>query len=176
MSDMKGNLSFRLMSLAFVLRDLLSPPQGILAEVGIKPGDQVLDFGCGPGSFTLAAAAMVGAAGKVHALDVSPAAIRQTRARAASKGLTQVETILSDGATGLPPASVDAILLYDTLHDLRQPDAVLAELHRVLKPGGILSVSDHHLKHEQLVSQVAGSGRYALAAKGKKTYIFLSFP
>ena len=172
MSDMKGNLSFRVVSLAFVLRDLLSPPQGILAEVGIKPGDEVLDFGCGPGSFTLAAAAMVGAAGKVYALDVSPAAIRQTRARAASKGLTQVETILSDGATGLPPASVNAILL----HDLRQPDAVLAELHRVLKPGGILSVSGHHLKHEQLVSQVAGSGRYALAAKGKKTYTFLSFP
>lgn len=62
------------------------------------------------------------------------------------KKLANVETIHSDCKTGLPDNSVDAVLLYDTFHDLSDPDGVLEELHRVLKPDGILSFSDHHMK------------------------------
>jgi ubiquinone/menaquinone biosynthesis C-methylase UbiE len=78
-----------------------------------------------------------------------------------------VETILSDGATGLPDASIDVALLYDVLHHLARPAEVLAELHRVLKPGGTLSVSDHHLAEDDITSRITGTGLFRLARQGR---------
>ena len=62
-------------------------------------------------------------------------------------------SILSDCDTGLPPASIDVVLLYDILHELENRTEVLKELHRVLKPEGILSVSDHHLEEDEIIIQ-----------------------
>ena len=83
-----------------------------------------------------------------------------------------METICSDCETGLPDESMDMILLYDTLHDLNEPEKVLRELHRVLKSNGILSLSDHHMKENEIVNAVTGRGLFKLLKKGKKTYNF----
>ena len=83
------------------------------------------------------------------------------------------ETISSDCKTGLPDNSVDVVLLYDTFHGLGDPNGVLEELHRVLKPNGILSFSDHHIKEDEIVSKVTNGGLYSLSKKGGKTYSFL---
>jgi len=83
-----------------------------------------------------------------------------------------VETIQSDRATGLPDASVDVVLLYDIFHLLDDPDGVLRELYRVLKPNGTLSISDHHMKEDGIVSGVTSGGLFELTNKGKKTYGF----
>ena len=60
------------MSLIFWLRDKVVPPLQVLNEVGIEPGYSVLDFGCGPGGFTIAAAKLVGTSGEVFAADIHP--------------------------------------------------------------------------------------------------------
>jgi len=73
----------------------------------------------------------------------------------------------------LPNNSVDVILLYDTFHDLSEPDKVLDELHRVLKPNGILSFSDHHMKENSIMSRVTNKGLFKLLKKGEKTYSFV---
>jgi hypothetical protein len=65
------------------------------------------------------------------------------------------------------------VLLYDTYHDLAQPDEVLAELHRALKPGATLSFSDHHMREDAILDAVTRGGLFELASKGKKTYSFL---
>jgi ubiquinone/menaquinone biosynthesis C-methylase UbiE len=83
-----------------------------------------------------------------------------------------VETILSDRKTGLPDNSLDVVLLYDTFHDLSDPNGVLKELHRVLKPKGILSFSDHHMKEDEIVSKITKNGWFKLLKKVKKTYSF----
>ena len=57
------------------------------------------------------------------------------------KASSKRETILSDCETGSPDDSLDVVILYDTLHDLNNPNGMLAELHRVPKPNGVLSVS-----------------------------------
>lgn len=57
---LQSNLDFWLMSWAFRLRDWLHPLAGILHEAGVRPGMTVLDFGCGPGGLSLAAARLVG--------------------------------------------------------------------------------------------------------------------
>jgi ubiquinone/menaquinone biosynthesis C-methylase UbiE len=168
-----SNLDFRFMSLGFKFRDLLLPRGKILKEVGIKPGSYILDYGCGPGSYTIPAAQLAGSAGKVYALDIHPLAVQRVQSAAAKRHLTNIEVILSDCATGLPDASIDVVLLYDTFHNLEEPDEVLAELHRVLKADGILSFNDHHIKEEdEIISRITGNGLFALLRKGEKVYNF----
>jgi ubiquinone/menaquinone biosynthesis C-methylase UbiE len=167
-----STLDFTVMSLGFKIRDLVRPRSLVLKEAAIQPAMKVLDFGCGPGSYTAALARMVGPAGHIYALDVNPAALRVTERLAARRKIENLTAILSDRDTGLPDASVDVALLYDTFHHLSQPETVLKELHRVLKPGGLLSFSDHHLKERQILAGLTRSRLFQLATKGKKTYSF----
>jgi len=166
------NLAFKGMALVFKIRYWLQPRINVLNEVGIEPGYQVLDFGCGPGAYITPLADLVGRSGKIYALDIHPLAIKAVEGIAGRKHLTNVETIHSDGETGLPDNSMDAVLLYDALHVLQKPDEVLAELHRVLKPMGVLSVNDHHLKDDEIVAKVTSGGPFQLARKGERTHGF----
>ncbi len=167
-----NKLHFKMMTFSFKLRDFFSPRRNILKEVGIKLGDHVLDYGCGPGSYILPTAELVGKSGKIYALDMNPLAAQAVQKISSKKGLTNVETITSDCKTGLPSESIDVVLLYDTFHALSDPNSVLKELYRVLKPGGILSLSDHHMNEEEIISKITSSGLFKLSKKGEKVYNF----
>ena len=72
----KSNLGFKLMEkLGMPIRDFFMPPDKMLAEVEIKEGFQILDFGCGPGTFSIKLAEKTGPSGQVHALDILPLAL-----------------------------------------------------------------------------------------------------
>ena len=164
---------YKVMAFTFKVRDFFRPRRNIVKEIGLKPGFQVLDFGCGPGSYIVPVAELVGEPGKIYALDVNPAAIQMVKNLASRKNLKNVETILSDCKTGLPDESVDVVLLYDAFHDLHNPDEVLEELRRVLKPSGVLSFNDHHLKKDEILSGITGKGLFHLhQSKGERTYSF----
>jgi ubiquinone/menaquinone biosynthesis C-methylase UbiE len=177
MNTALSNLRFNGMSLLFTLRDLIRPRKPILEELGIEPGFTVLDYGCGPGGYVGGAAELVGETGTVYALDMHPLAVRRVQELAQKlarrKGLANVKTIHSDCKTGLPGESVDLVLLYDIFHALDEPEAILAELHRVLKRDGVLSVSDHHMKDEAIVSEITGSHLFKLANKARRTSSFV---
>jgi ubiquinone/menaquinone biosynthesis C-methylase UbiE len=163
---------FRFMALGFRIRDLFRPRIDVLREAGIRAGSHVLDYGCGPGGYIPALAELVGPSGKIYALDVNPLAIKMTRRLATRKRVANLEAVVSDRDTGLPDESVDAVLLYDTFHDLSLPDDVLQELHRVLRADGILSFSDHHMEEEGIIAAITGSGLFELARQDKKTHTF----
>jgi ubiquinone/menaquinone biosynthesis C-methylase UbiE len=141
--------------------------------VDIRPGFQVLDYGCGPGAFVPEVAKRVGPSGRVYALDIHPLAIERVKALAQRQQLANVETICSNCQTGLPDDSLDLVLLYDIYHMLSDPDAVLAELHRVLKPGGMLSFSDPHMQETDILAGIARGGLFKLARGDAKTYSFV---
>ena len=168
-----SNFDFQFMSVGYKFRDFFLTRLNILEEVGIKPGFQVLDYGCGPGSYIPPLAELVGESGKVYALDIHPLAIQKVQAITLKKQLANLETILSDCQTGLPDNSLDVVLLYDIFHHLSDSDVVLKELYRVLKPDGILSFSDHHMKENEIVAEVTNSGLFRLSGKGQRTYTFL---
>ncbi|UCE36980.1 MAG: class I SAM-dependent methyltransferase [Thermoplasmata archaeon] len=164
---------FKIMSFLMKFRDLFSPRKNVLSEVGMKPGFHVLDYGCGPGSYVPISSELVGKKGKVYALDIQPLAIKRVTKMALKKNLTNVQTIQSDCKTGLPDNEIDVALLYDIFHLLSEPDKILAEIHRVLKPNGILSVNDHHLEDDEIICGITKQGMFSLKEKGNKTINFL---
>ena len=168
-----GNFHFKFMSFGYRFRDFFLPRRNVLEEIGIKPGFYILDYGCGPGSYSIIAAEMVGTTGKVYALDIHPLAVQRVENIASRKKLGNVVTIRSDCRTGLPDNSVDVVLLYDTFHTLSDPNGISEELHRVLKPNGILSFSDHHMRDEEIMSKVTDRGFFRLPTRGKRTFNFL---
>ena len=168
-----SNSGFSGMTFLFSIRDLLSPRKKVLKEVGIRPGHRVLDFGCGPGGYILPTADLVGDKGRIYALDIHPKALERVEGIARKAGLENVRTIGSSCETGLDDASIDVVLLHDVYHDLKRPYEVLKELHRVLKQDGILSFSDHHVKDEDIIEGVTGSGLFRLSSRGRKTFTFV---
>jgi ubiquinone/menaquinone biosynthesis C-methylase UbiE len=173
MDKPQSNFDFKMMALLFKFRDLFLPRKTVLKEVGMQSGFHVLDYGCGPGSYIVPVRELVGKSGKIYALDITPLAIQMVQKIVSKKQLTNVETIHSECKTGLSDSSVDVVLLYDTFHALRDPNGVLEELHRVLKPDGILSFSDHHMKENEIISKVTIRGLFKLSKKDKTTYSFL---
>ena len=164
---------FRMMAFSMRLRNVFRPRRIVLEEAHILPGFRVLDYGCGPGSYIPDASKRTGEAGKVYALDMHPLSIRQVAAIAKAQHLTNVEIIHSDCQTGLPAESIDVVLLYDVFHTLADPRGVLAELHRVLKPDGHLSFSDHHMKHDDIITGLSRSDLFRLSRQGEHTYCFM---
>lgn len=110
---------------------------GVLDRLGIDQRiEEAVEVGCGYGTFTLPVAERI--RGRVYAFDIEEAMIVTTRARVAAAGRPNVTVnrrdVLADGF-GLPPASIDAVLLFNILH-AENPEAMLRIARDVLRPGG----------------------------------------
>ena len=173
MGEKMSNFAYKMMTyMGMPIRNLFMNPNKILAEVEIERGNQVLDFGCGPGVFTIMLAEKTGQSGLVYALDIHHLAVKTVEQRARKKGLTNIKTILSSCSTSLPDNSLDLIVFFDVFHVLDNQEEVLMELHRVLKPEAIMYFSDHHLKENYIVSTLTKGGLFKLKGKGRKTFSF----
>ncbi|MBN1480530.1 class I SAM-dependent methyltransferase [candidate division KSB1 bacterium] len=169
-------LAFQSMKLSYKARDFLKPRQIILSEVPIKLGDTVLDFGCGPGSYTFIIAKIVGSSGRVVALDIHPLAIKHVENLIASRGISNVTTVLSDCDTGCAEETVDVILLFDIFHMFEDPNKILRELHRVIKPVGLLSFIDQHMSESSIINGMIQSGLFELQGRAEFTFSFRKKP
>jgi ubiquinone/menaquinone biosynthesis C-methylase UbiE len=168
-----SNFVFWFMTVVFDIRDRLRPRERILAEVDLFPGAHVLDYGSGPGTYSLLAARRVGRQGKVIALDLHAKAGPLVLRRAAQRGLDNIETIRAANPGAIPGETIDVVLLYDVFHLLADQQGVLRGLHRVLKAGGVLSFSDHHMKQPAIIAGVTGAGLFELVQRGRYTYRFV---
>ena len=156
------NIAFRVMAFFLEIHRRFSDIRKPLEQAGVKEGQTILDFGCGPGHYAIAAAKMVGAKGKVYALDIQPLALRSVEKKARKEGLTNITTILSGQDTGLPDQSIDIALAYDMIMMVKDKRALAKELHRVLKPNGILSVLVEHIKVEDVLKILEQDNLFSL--------------
>jgi len=172
MINLREQLAFALMVGLFRIRDLIWPPARTLLKLGVLPGHTVLDFGCGPGGYSIAAARLVGPTGKVFALDVNPLAVRAVQRAAEKERLGNITTVLADSAADVPNGSVDVAILHDVLHLLADPAKAIAGLHGALKREGMLSVSDHHMKGAAIVSAISLGKLFEVSRSFKGVYCF----
>ena len=114
----------------------------------LLPGMQLLDVGCGPGTITVGLAKEV-APGDVVGTDLQPTQVEQARAVAAERGIANVRFEVGDAyRLPFPDRSFDAVFAHAVLMHLREPVRALAEMWRVLRPGGIVGVRDPDLGGE----------------------------
>lgn len=113
----------------------------LLAPAGIEPGHAVLDFGCGPGYMTRAIADMVGPEGRAVGVDINARFVADANDRDDNPAhLTYVQ--LDGASVPLPEASMDRVLAKNVLEYVPSLRDTLAELKRVLRPGGRLHAID----------------------------------
>jgi ubiquinone/menaquinone biosynthesis C-methylase UbiE len=152
---------FKMMSLVHeTLYVLFRDPYEVLNAAGLEPGQKVLEVGCGPGFFTAPAARIVGEKGNVCALDISPLAVKRAQQKIEAEGVANAETLLADAAqTGLPDQSFDLIFVFGLARPIGEMGNILAELHRLLKPEGILSIEGRPWPSNELFCPVKRQGR-----------------
>ena len=109
----------------------------------IEPGAHVVDVGSGAGIDSLIAGKMVGAAGRVIGVDMTPAMVARARESAAAMGADHVE--FREGvaeALPIPDAWADVVISNGVMNLFPDKLAGLSEMARVLKPGGRLQIGD----------------------------------
>ena len=115
-------------------------PEEFLRQSGLTAGMAVVDYGCGPGLFTMAAANVVGERGLVYALDIEPTMVALVAGRAAEAGLDNVKAALNKGILAqLPDASADFGICALVMHYFDREEerlGVARELGRLVKSGG----------------------------------------
>ncbi|OGR42141.1 MAG: hypothetical protein A2X35_06665 [Elusimicrobia bacterium GWA2_61_42] len=122
-------------------RRAVMPPEETLVKAGIRPGDIVLDVGCGMGYFSIPAARMVGPKGFVYALDVSGVMLAELRSKTASTGVFNIHTLQTTrGKLAVPEADYTLALLANVLHEVDDKKTFLAAIGTALKPGARLAV------------------------------------
>jgi cyclopropane fatty-acyl-phospholipid synthase-like methyltransferase len=132
-----SDLAFRLMTAAFRIQDALLPYiDRRVRGFGLAPGMTVVDYGCGPGRYSLRFSRLVGEAGKGRGYD-----------------------------TGLPTGVADRVCAIDMFFSVRNPGAFLAETERLLKPEGLLILDDGHQSRATTHAKLTASGRFELVAE-----------
>jgi len=128
------------------VRRWLQPPDKMIERSGIKQGMTVVDLGCGSGAFTPFVARAVGEQGKVYAVDIQPAMLQQLErklAKAENQDIKNIE-LKQASAYELPfeENSIDLVYMVTVLQEIPDRGKALREIRRVLKPSGILAVTE----------------------------------
>lgn len=117
--------------------ELADDSAALLDRVGLRPGQCVIDLGCGPRGVLDMLAERVSPAGRVVGLDADPAHAAMAAEFSARQGLTGVEIMTADARrTGLPSGTFDLVHASSLLDNLPDPAAVAAEMARLTRPGG----------------------------------------
>jgi SAM-dependent methyltransferase len=111
----------------------------LVNEAGLRPGERVLDVGCGTGTIARLAAERVGPNGRVSALDVNAAMLSVARSLPSANPIKWYETAAE--SVPLPDNSFDVVFCGISLQFFADKTAALREMRRVLKPGGRAYIS-----------------------------------
>jgi len=153
-------------------RRKILPPEKILHKFGLSEGSILADIGCGIGYFSIPASAIVGAKGKVLAMDISDEMLEKVAEKAHEIGVANIETVKIDEQSFLlADHSVNFETAFFVLHEAQDIHQFIFELNRILKPGGKLALIDwekqktphgppveHRISKEEAISLLAQAG------------------
>lgn len=162
--DRMPDFAFRMMNAVMELKDRLFPSvDKRVAGLGILPGMTVVDYGCGPGRYAIRFAKLVGMPGKVYAVDVQELALESVKRKMKEQAINNVIPVLASGyKTSIPDHVADMAFALDMFFGVTDPAALLAELHRIVKPDGVLILDDGHQSRAKTLEKINGSGKWEI--------------
>jgi predicted methyltransferase len=123
-------------------RDQWQRPSEILQTLDLRPGNVVVDLGCGSGYFTLKLSSLVGDSGRVVAEDIRRLPLMFLWIRAVSRREHNVRIVLGEPADPHLPAQVNTVLILNTYHEFTDSHSILVHVHQSLVPAGRLVIVD----------------------------------
>jgi len=136
--------------------------------LGLKPGQTVVDYGCGPARYIRNASVAVGDKGKVIAVDIHPRAIDAVNEKIRKYGLKNVEPVLANGySASVPGQSADVVYALDMFHMVEKPTLLLNEFYRMLKPDGILILEDGHQARIRTLQKIQAAGNFTIIGENR---------
>ena len=146
MKEKMSDRGFKLMRFIMKAVDHFHPHVPQKAEsFGIESGMTVVDYGCGPGRYTIEFAGLVGESGSVLAVDLVELALEETKRKTQQSGCNNVATYLAKGYdSGVPDKIADIVFAIDMFHYVQDTSVFLAELWRIAKDDGKLIISGGH--------------------------------
>ena len=154
------NIAFHIMTVMMKLMDFLgSQSSKNFKTLGLKQGQTVIDYGCGPARYIQAASNTVGKSGRVIAVDIHPLAIGKVKEKIEKYQLTNVEAVLAEKYnTSIIPGTADVVYALDMFHMIEQPNEFTKELSRLVKRDGIVIIEDGHQPRSETIKKIARSG------------------
>lgn len=168
-SERMSDFSFRGMELLFKVIDFVYPYiDKRVQRFGIQPGMTVVDYGCGPGRYTVRFAYLVGERGRVFAVDIHELVIEAVKNRIEKQALKTVTPVLAKGYdSGIPDGSADIVCAIDVFHAIDGPTAFLKELRRITAPEGLLIIDDGHQSRSETKRKIGTSGCWEVIEESK---------
>ena len=155
------------------LMAIIRNPNKLLKAAGLKPGLKVLEIGCGPGAFTIPAAEIVGKDGFIYAVDIHPLAIKRVKEKIAESGAENIKPVLANAShTRLLNQEIDLAFIFGMPNASGGFTNILSEIHRVLKPGGILSFEKFLRSENKLIADIENGGFVFTERKGRIMHFY----
>ena len=158
-AERMSDASFKVMSFLFHVADLLYPTiDRRVRTFGIREGMVIVDYGCGPGRYTMRFSTLVGESGKVYAVDIHEMAIEAVKSKINKYRFTNVVPVLARGYDStLPDHMADVVCAIDMFFGVKSPAEFLKELRRITKAGGMLVIDDGHQTRETTKRRILAS-------------------
>jgi ubiquinone/menaquinone biosynthesis C-methylase UbiE len=146
------------------LRRLVHSPRKLFGDY-LFPGMTAFDIGCGMGFFSIGMAKIVGEQGRVLAVDLQPRMLAVLNRRAESAGVKHIIDTrqCTEKRLGIP-SGADFVLLFWSMHEIPDTEALATEIRDALKPGGFCYVAEpaFHVSKTALETQIAALSRAGL--------------
>jgi ubiquinone/menaquinone biosynthesis C-methylase UbiE len=154
------NIAFKAMTLIMKFMDVFGQySRKNFETLEVKPGQTVVDYGCGPARYIEFASNAVGKTGRVIAVDVHPLAIAKVKGKIEKQKLSNVEAVLAEKyTTSISYEIADIVYALDMFHMIAQPKEFLKELSRLAKKDGTIIIEDGHQPRTDTLQKIEKSG------------------
>lgn len=169
MKESLSDQSFKLMHLIMKILDWVHPyVEKRVKTFGIREGMTVIDYGCGPGRYTIPIAQIVGEQGKVIAVDLVKIAEEEIQKKTQKYDLRNIQFKLAQGYDSkVESGAADMVIALDMFFMVENPTEFLRELSRISKKDGILVIDDGHQSRIKTKKKIAESGLWEIVEERK---------
>ncbi|MBI9068263.1 MAG: class I SAM-dependent methyltransferase [Salinivirgaceae bacterium] len=161
------NWAFRLMTFIMKMMDIIANYSNRNFErLGIKKGQTVVDYGCGPARYIENISKAIGRDGMLYAADIHPLAINKVREKIVKFNLCNVDTVFLKGYPCSIPANIaNVVLALDMFHMVEDTKSLLKEFNRIVKPDGMVIIEDGHQARDETKKKILDSGYFIIEAE-----------